>query len=122
MSVDPTFVAIWVVIGIVIGVVTSFIVKAGSLGLIGDGIAGLVGAVIAGYVLPRMGVYIDAPASYLRSSTPSSDRSSWWLSHASSKPSSSPRVTEPAQYECVLCATIRLLSVEREHVLPSACT
>jgi uncharacterized membrane protein YeaQ/YmgE (transglycosylase-associated protein family) len=34
------------------------IVKAGSLGLIGDVIVGLVGAAIAGYLLPRMGALI----------------------------------------------------------------
>jgi uncharacterized membrane protein YeaQ/YmgE (transglycosylase-associated protein family) len=60
MSVDPTFIAIWVVIGIVIGVLVSIILKAASLGVIGDGIVGLVGAVIAGYALPRLGVYFGA--------------------------------------------------------------
>jgi len=60
MSIDPIFIAIWVVIGIVIGLLASFIIKAGSLGFVVDGIVGLVGAAIAGYVLPRVGVYIGA--------------------------------------------------------------
>jgi len=60
MSIDPIFIAIWVVIGIVIGVLASFIIKAGSLGFVVDGIIGLVGAAIAGYVLPRVGAYIGA--------------------------------------------------------------
>ena len=38
--------------------IARFIVKAGSLGVVGDGIVGLVGAVIAGYILPRAGIYI----------------------------------------------------------------
>ena len=60
MSIDPTFIAIWVVIGIVLGGIASFIVKPGTLGLVGDAIVGLVGGLIAGYVLPRVGVYIGA--------------------------------------------------------------
>jgi len=60
MSIDPTLIAIWVVIGIVLGVLAHFIIEAGSWGWIGDVIVGLVGAVIAGYVLPRVGVYIGA--------------------------------------------------------------
>jgi len=60
MSIEPTFIAIWVVIGIVLGGIASFIVKSGTLGLVGDAIVGLVGGLIAGYVLPRVGVYIGA--------------------------------------------------------------
>ena len=57
MAIDPVFIAIWLVIGAIAGWLASLIVKAGSLGLIGDVIVGLVGA-IAGYLLPRMGVHI----------------------------------------------------------------
>lgn len=60
MTIDPVFIGIWVVIGAIAGWIASLIVKAGSLGLIGDAIVGLVGAAIAGYVLPRVGVYIGA--------------------------------------------------------------
>ena len=58
MRIDPTFIAIWLIIGIVAGVIASFIIKNGSLGLIGDAIIGLIGAAIAGYLLPGAGVYI----------------------------------------------------------------
>jgi uncharacterized membrane protein YeaQ/YmgE (transglycosylase-associated protein family) len=58
MAIDPVFVAIWLVIGAVAGWLASLIVKAGSMGLIGDAIVGLVGAAIAGYLLPRVGLYI----------------------------------------------------------------
>jgi uncharacterized membrane protein YeaQ/YmgE (transglycosylase-associated protein family) len=60
MAIDPVFIAIWLVIGIIAGALASFIVKAGSSGLIGDAIVGLVGAAIAGYLLPRVGVYVGA--------------------------------------------------------------
>jgi uncharacterized membrane protein YeaQ/YmgE (transglycosylase-associated protein family) len=60
MAIDPVVIAIWVVIGAVAGWLASLIVKAGSLGLIGDAIVGLVGAAIAGYLLPRVGVYVGA--------------------------------------------------------------
>ena len=58
VAIDPVFIAIWLVIGAIAGWLASLIVKAGSLGLIGDVIVGLVGAAIAGYLLPRMGVHI----------------------------------------------------------------
>jgi uncharacterized membrane protein YeaQ/YmgE (transglycosylase-associated protein family) len=58
MRIDPTFIAIWLVIGVVAGAIASFIIKNGSLGLIGDAIVGLIGAAIAGYLLPGVGVYI----------------------------------------------------------------
>jgi len=58
MTIDPTFIAIWLVIGIVAGAIASLIAKGGSLGLIGDALIGLIGAAIAGYLLPRAGVYI----------------------------------------------------------------
>src|SRR5215471_18575852 len=58
MRIDPTFIAIWLVIGVVAGAIASFIIKNGSLGLIGDAIIGLIGAGIAGYFLPGVGVYI----------------------------------------------------------------
>jgi uncharacterized membrane protein YeaQ/YmgE (transglycosylase-associated protein family) len=60
MAIDPVFIAIWLVIGVVAGWLASLIVKAGSFGLIGDVIVGLVGAAIAGWLLPRLGVYIGA--------------------------------------------------------------
>jgi uncharacterized membrane protein YeaQ/YmgE (transglycosylase-associated protein family) len=60
MAIDPVVIAIWVVIGAVAGWLASLIVKAGSLGLIGDAIVGLVGAAIAGYLLPRVGVHVGA--------------------------------------------------------------
>jgi len=58
MRIDPTFIAIWLVIGVIAGAIASFIIKNGSLGLIGDTIVGLIGAAIAGYLLPGVGVYI----------------------------------------------------------------
>src|SRR5215472_5319361 len=58
MRIDPTFIAIWLVIGVIAGAIASFIIKNGSLGLIGDTIVGLIGAAIAGYFLPGVGVYI----------------------------------------------------------------
>ena len=58
MRIDPTFIAIWLIIGVVAGTIASFIIKNGSLGLIGDAIIGLIGAAIAGYLLPGVGVYI----------------------------------------------------------------
>ena len=58
MPVDPISIVIWLVIGAVAGWLASLIVKAGSLGLIGDIVVGLVGAVVAGYLLPRVGVYL----------------------------------------------------------------
>jgi uncharacterized membrane protein YeaQ/YmgE (transglycosylase-associated protein family) len=60
MAIDPVFIAIWLVIGAVAGLLASLIVKVGSFGLIGDVIVGLVGAAIAGYLLPRVGIYIGA--------------------------------------------------------------
>jgi uncharacterized membrane protein YeaQ/YmgE (transglycosylase-associated protein family) len=58
MRIDPTFIAIWLVIGVVAGAIASFTAKNGSLGLIGDTIVGLIGAATAGYFLPGVGVYI----------------------------------------------------------------
>lgn len=75
MSIDPISIAICVVIGIVIGVLASFIVKAGSLGFVVDGIIGLVGPAIGATCCPRW-AYTSAPALCRRLSTPSSGRSS----------------------------------------------
>jgi len=58
MPVDPVAIVIWLVIGAIAGWLASMIVKAGSLGLIGDIVVGLVGAVVAGYLLSRVGIYL----------------------------------------------------------------
>jgi uncharacterized membrane protein YeaQ/YmgE (transglycosylase-associated protein family) len=60
MRIDPTFIAIWLVIGVVTGAIASFIIKDGSLGLFGDAIIGLIGAATAGYLLPGVGIYIGS--------------------------------------------------------------
>lgn len=58
MRIDPSFIAIWLVVGVVSGTIARFIAKEGSLGLIGDAMIGLIGAAVAGYLLPGAGVYI----------------------------------------------------------------
>jgi len=57
MPIDPISVGIWLVIGVILGWLSSRIIMGGGLGLVWDIIVGIVGAVAAGYVLPTLGVY-----------------------------------------------------------------
>jgi len=57
MAIDPTVVIIWLVVGAIVGWLSSQIAMGGGLGLVWDLIIGIVGAVIAGDVLPLLGFY-----------------------------------------------------------------
>jgi uncharacterized membrane protein YeaQ/YmgE (transglycosylase-associated protein family) len=55
MAIDPIVVLIWLVIGVIVGWLSSQM--GGGLGPIWELIVGIVGAVIAGYTLPLVGFY-----------------------------------------------------------------
>jgi uncharacterized membrane protein YeaQ/YmgE (transglycosylase-associated protein family) len=60
MTIDPVLIGIWVVLGALVGWVSSIIVEARGLWEGVDVVVGLVGAPIGGNVLPRIGVHIGA--------------------------------------------------------------
>ncbi len=55
MSIDPTALVIWLLIGAVAGWLAGQVMQGGGFGLVGDIIVGIVGAFIAGALFPRLG-------------------------------------------------------------------
>ena len=65
----------WLIVGLVAGVLASFVV-GGGYGLLGDIVVGIVGAFLGGWIFSKMGGTHRSQGWQARSSSPLSDRSS----------------------------------------------
>ena len=65
----------WLIVGLVAGVLASFVV-GGGYGLLGDIVVGIVGAFLGGWIFSKMGGTHPCQGWPARSSWPLSDRSS----------------------------------------------
>lgn len=51
---------IWLLVGLVAGVLASMVVRGGGFGIVGDIVVGILGALLGGWLLPRLGVSIGS--------------------------------------------------------------
>jgi len=51
---------IWLLVGLVAGVLAGMIVKGGGFGVVGDIVIGIIGAFIGGWLLPQLGISIGS--------------------------------------------------------------